>query len=396
MIYLDCAATTRMDPEVIEVMTRSLREDFANPGTVYGPGLDARRRVEEAREEMARCLRLPSTYNLVFTSGGSESNNLFIKGTCFPDRRAACLGLEHPSVTATLEAFSEYGNPPLKLLDYQREGRLDPAAVSRLREERVRLLCLSHINNELGVVESVPEVARALRAESPQTRLFVDGVQAAGKWRYDAAFWEGISGYSLSAHKFNGPKGIGLLAYEARLNLKPLIHGGGQQYGVRSGTLPVPLVVGMAHALKRATDHLDRTLSQLERLYRRLVEGLRELERTNPDLRLRFNSLPVFDARRQSPAICNFSFPPVEGEVLLHHLEAKGIYVGLGSACSAHSKEPSKILLGSGCTVEEALCSLRVSFDRFNREEEVDQFLREFNQAYRALYPTFRAQVAHR
>ncbi len=354
MIYFDNAATTPMDPEVIEVVSRSMRDDYANSGTVYSAGVDARRKIEQAKETIFRALGIPENFRIVFTSGGSEANNLFIKGLCSPDRKAASLGLEHPSVTECLDSLKAFGNEPVRLLEFQHQGVLELSALSLLKEKRVRLLCLSHVNNELGVVQPVAEIARKLKEGSPQTRLFVDGVQAVGKLQYTSNFWDGIAGYSVSAHKLNGPKGIGCLIYDGRLSLNPQIHGGKQQAGVRSGTLPTPLILGLAHAIHLATERLQTTRQNLEALQQALVSGLRQLEAEIPELELRFNSYPTPDWTRQSPSICNFSFPPVEGEVILHHLEEKGIMVGLGSACSAHSKEPSKILRGIGCTVEEA------------------------------------------
>lgn len=389
MIYLDNAATTAMDPRVIETVEQSMCRDFANSGAVYKIGLDAKKRIDGAAEEISAALRLPSTHRLIFTSGGSESNNLFIKGLCFPDRKAACLGLEHPSVMAALDYFSEFGNAPVRLLEFQKEGRLGLQAVPFLQQNRVRLLCLSHVNNELGTVNDPEPLIAAISKDSTKTRIFLDGVQAVGRLSLSPEVWPGLAGYSISGHKIHGPKGIGLLIYDSRLSLTPQIHGGKQQYGVRSGTLPVPLILGLAKAIRLAVEQGDETQAHLQILSRRLIEGLQHLHDSRPNLNIRFNSLPVEDVRRQSPAIVNFSFAPVEGEVLLHHLEEKQIYVGMGSACSAHSKEPSKTLTGTGCSVEEARCSLRISFSRGNTVEEVDIFLEEFARAYQLLYPAF-------
>jgi cysteine desulfurase len=393
MIYLDNAATTPMDPEVIDVVSESMRRDTANSGAVYRLGLDVKKRIENAEEEIASALKIPSTHSLIFTSGGSESNNLFIKGICFPDKKTACLGLEHPSVTATLKYFSQFGNEPLSLLACQKEGRIDlPAAVPLLNKNRVRLLCLSHVNNELGSVNDPLEVSLAIKAGSPQTRIFMDGVQAVGKLSISGKIWSGLSGYSISGHKINGPKGIGLLIYDSRLALTPQIHGGKQQDGVRSGTLPTPLILGLAKAILLAVERTGETQIKFKSLCRHLIDGLNDLARRLPILKLQFNSLEIDDVSRQSPAIVNFSFAPVEGEVLLHHLEKQNIIVGLGSACSAQSKEPSKILTGIGRTVEVSRCSLRISFGRQNSIEEIDRFLEYFAETYKALYPTFKGK----
>ncbi len=396
MIYLDHAATTPMASEVIAVVNESMRRDFGNTGTVYRLGLDARKRMEAATDQIARLLKLPATHRLIYTSGGSESNNLFIKGLCFPDKKTAHLGLEHPSVSQTLGYLEKFGSEPLSLLHHQVEGRLGFSGLEELNEKRVRLLCLSHVNNELGTVNDPAPLARALHKASPNTRLFLDGVQAVGKRPLGDIPWERLAGYSMSAHKMNGPKGIGLLIYDSRLTLTPQIHGGRQQYGVRSGTLPVPLILGLAKSLERAVDNAEANEAHFRTLGRRLIEGLQELSQRLPELDVKFNSLAEDDTTRQSPAIVNFSFPPVEGEVLLHHLEEKDIFVGLGSACSAQSKEPSRILTGIGRSVEEARASLRISFGPENTVEEVDCFLTEFSCAYQALYPTFKEKAAKR
>jgi len=387
MIYLDHAATTPADPRVLEVIGQSMRRDFANPGAVYRIGLDAANLVEKAREEIAALLRLPASYRIIFTSGGSESNNLFIKGTA--GGKAACLGLEHPSVVAPLTCAGEKNGEILS--GFQKEGRLDPAKICELDDRKVRLLCLSHVNNELGSINDPGEIVPVLQSAAPNVRLFLDGVQAIGKIAIPPGFWDGVAGYSVSAHKIYGPKGIGLLIYDSRFPLAPQVHGGQQQFGVRSGTLPVPLILGLTEALKLALERVGEAQVHLGKLRRHLIAGLEDLSGRLPNLRLRFNSSVSQD--HQSPAIVNFSFPPVEGEVLLHHLEAKDIFVGMGSACSAQSKKPSRILTGIGLSEEEARCSLRVSFGRENTIAEVDVFLMEFSRAYETLYPTFARKV---
>lgn len=389
MIYLDNAATTPLDPEIIALLQGAMRDHFANSGTAYSIGLDAKKRVEEATEIIAQSLGIPSTHRLIFTSGGTESNNLFIKGLCFPDKKTAYLGLEHPSITETLDSFKNFGNEPLSLLEYQKEGRLDLSCIPLLKEKRIRLLCLSHVNNELGAINNATALITRLENEAPQTRLFLDGVQAVGKIKLEKSMWAGLAGYSLSAHKIHGPKGIGLLIYDSRLQLNPQMHGGKQQFGVRAGTLPVPLILGLAEAVKRVTSRQYETEEHLKKLNAHLINGLRKLN--SPELKILINS-----GAYQSPAIVNFSFPPVEGEVILHHLEKQQIYVGMGSACSAHSKEPSKILTGIGLTDEQARCSLRISFSLGNTIDEIDEFLLAFKEAYQTLLPAFDQKLTNR
>ena len=262
-----------------------------------------------------------------------------------------------------------------------------------MSDNRSRLLCLSHVNNELGTVNDPTVVFDALNKSSPDTRLFMDGVQALNILKLSTKIWSGLAGYSISAHKIHGPKGIGLLVYDSKLSLAPIIHGGNQQEGIRSGTLPVPMICAMAKAITLTTERIDEMRDHFSFLNNRLVQGLYDLNDRLPNLNIRFNSLVTDDLKRQSPSIVNFSFLPVEGEVLLHHLEEKEIYVGLGSACSATSREPSKILTGIGLSEEEARCSLRISFSGSNTVEDVDLFLKEFAKAYETLYSTFNEKI---
>jgi len=382
MIYLDNAATTSMDPEIITLLHDCMRDQFANSGAVYGIGIDAKKKIEEATENIAFALGIPSSHNLVFTSGGTESNNLFIKGLCFPDKKIAYLGLEHPSITETVLSFKKFSNEPFSLVEFNRQGRLDLSCLPLLKEKKIRLLCLSHVNNELGTINDPVLLIDAMKKESPQTRLFLDGVQAVGKIKLNKCMWAGLAGYSLSAHKLHGPKGIGLLVYDSNLNLAPQLHGGKQQFGVRAGTLPVPLIIAFAQAIELAIARQQKTHEHLKKLQEHLIGGLNKLK-----IPILYNSSY---GEFQSPAIVNFRFPSVEAEVMVHHLEEKEIFVGMGSACSAHSKEPSKILMGMGLTEEQARCSLRVSFSQANTITEIEKFLHVFAEAYQKLLPTFK------
>ena len=388
MIYLDNAATTSMDPEIITSLQGCMRDQFANSGAVYGIGIDAKKKIEEATENIAFSLGIPSSHDLVFKRGGTESNNLFIKGLCFPDKKTAYLGLEHPSITETVLSFKKFGNEPFSLLKFNRQGRLDLSCLPLLKEKKIRLLCLSHVNNELGTINDPVPLIDAMKKESPKTRLFLDGMQAVGKIKLNKCMWDGLAGYSLSAHKFHGPKGIGLLVYDSNLNLVPQLHGGKQQFGVRAGTLPVPLIMAFAQAIELAIARQQKTQEHFKKLQEHLIGGLNKLE-----IPILYNSSY---GEFQSPAIVNFSFPPVEAEVMVHHLEEKEIFAGMGSACSAHSKEPSKILMGMGLTEEQARCSLRVSFSHANTITEIEKFLHAFAEAYQILLPTFKDRAGGR
>jgi len=387
MIYFDNAATTQVDSQVASIIAGSMEEDFANSGTVYRLGLDAKRKLENAEEEIAQLLLLPAHFRIIFTSCGSEANNLFIKGYSGVKKKIASLGLEHSSVLETAQFLNQEGGNYLTLSNCRVGGSLDPSCMKQISGSDVKLLCLSHVNNELGSLNDPLQIGKNAKADAPRVKLFFDGVQALGKIPIKKETWDYISGYSISAHKINGPKGVGALIYDSRLLLTPMIHGGKQQSGIRSGTIPVPLILGFTEAIKVALRNLAANAELYKKLSQRLISGLKELSDKNPDLQIRFNSETDGD---WCPSIVNFSFAPVEGEVILHHLEESDIFVGLGSACSSHSKEPSKILLGLGLSENEARCSLRISFGPENRLEEVDFFIKEFGRVYKNLYPAFR------
>ncbi len=386
MIYFDNAATTRVDPQVTSVIASSMENDFANSGTVYRLGLEAKRKFENAAEEIAKLLSLPSHFRVIFTGSGSEANNLFIKGYGGTKKKIVSLGLEHSSVLETLKFLEEEGGECSTLRDCRVGGRLDLACFKKISDSAVKLLCLSHINNELGSLIDPLQIGKNAKNKAPRVKLFFDGVQALGKVPINKGIWDCISGYSISAHKINGPKGIGALIYDSRLSLTPMVHGGKQQSGIRSGTISVPLVLGFTEAIKIAIRDLDANADLYRKLSQRLIEGLNELSTKNSELHIQFNSEIDED---WCPSIVNFSFAPVEGEVVLHHLEESNIFVGLGSACSARSKDPSEILLGLGLSAQEARCSLRISFGPENSLEEVDYFIKEFERVYKALYPAF-------
>ena len=388
MIYLDSAATTPMDPEIISSLQDYMRDQFANSGAVYGIGLDSKKKVEEAAERIAFALGVPPSHKIIFTSGGTEANNLFIKGLCFPDKKAAYLGLEHPSIIETLRSFKSFGNEPYSLIEFNKEGQLDLSCLPLLKEKRIKLLCLSHVNNELGTINDAASLISGLENEAPQTRLFLDGVQAVGKIKIDKSMWKGLAGYSISGHKIFGPKGIGLLVFDSKLKLNPQLHGGKQQFGVRAGTLPTPLIMVLAEVVEQAIALQNETHEHFKKLQEHLTIRLNKL-----DIPILFNSSR---GQFQSPAIVNFSFPPVEGEVMVHHLEKENIFVGMGSACSAHSKEPSKILMSMGLTEEQARCSLRISFSKNNNVAEIDKFLSVFSESYYKLFPTFSKRTAYK
>lgn len=358
-LYLDYAATTPLDPEARRAMDRVHTEAFANPSSIHPPGLLARRRLEEAREELA-ALTGCEPEEVIWTSGGTESSNLAIRGLAegASRRRRHVLvsAIEHPSVLGPARALAERGFA-VETMPPAADGTLDPAAVAaRVRPEATLLVAVMHVNNEIGSVLPVGAIARAVKARSPRTLLHVDAVQSFTKLPVDRQAL-GADTVSLAAHKVYGPKGVGALLARKGLPLRPLLAGGGQERGLRPGTENVAGAVGFVTAARRALEERAALLGILGEVRESLLAGLRHVA---PDL--------VVHGPRTgaAPHVLGVSFPGLAGEAILHHLEARGIFVSTGSACSTHGSKHagSHVLRALGLPPEVAGGSIRYSFGR--------------------------------
>lgn len=364
-VYLDYAATTPVDERVVEAMTQCLTRDglFANPASGHAPGRAARERVEEARAELAALLGAEPR-ELVFTSGATESNNLAIAGAArFHARHGRHLitsRTEHRAVIDVCAALEREGFE-VTWLEPGKEGIIQPDQVQEALREDTVLVSLMHANNELGTVQDIAAIGEILR---PQGVLFhVDAAQSAGKLPLDLAQLP-VDLLSVSAHKFYGPKGIGALYQRRRprARVSPLIHGGGHERGLRSGTLATHQIVGLGMAARIAREEMAEEGERLRALRQRLLDGLCQ----------RLDGVHLNGAAEpRLPGLINLRFAGVHGEALLAALDPH-VSLSSGSACASATAEPSYVLRALGLTDAEAEASLRFSLGRFSTEAEVD------------------------
>ena len=363
--YLDNAATTRCDPRVAEAVERFLLEEYGNPSSVHPLGVRAARALREARETLARLLDADPS-GIVFTSGGTEANNLAVLGFARALRsrgkHLVVSAIEHPSVLGAARALEGEGFETT-VVPVDRAGRVDPARIaSALRAETV-FVAVMLANNEIGTVEPVAEIARAVRAGAPRAAFHVDAVQAFGKIPVSIRAI-GADSISLAAHKIHGPKGVGALVLASGRKPAALLFGGGQEANLRSGTENLPGIVGFALAASLAVEALETEAPRVRGLREKLARGLAV---ALPDL------VRNGDPERSVPTILSAVFPGVPGEVLLHHLEARGVYVSTGAACHAKQADSSHVLLACGLPEEVVRSTIRFSLGRFTTEGDVSR-----------------------
>jgi cysteine desulfurase len=366
-IYLDYAATTPLEPRVLEAMMPYMTEHFGNPNSIHSFGREARRAIDEAREEVAQLLNCQPS-EIVFTSGGTESDNLALRGVAEAYRHKGnhivTTAIEHHAVLRTCKALEDMGFS-VTYLPVDEHGLVSPEQVAEVVNERTILVSVMHANNEIGTIEPIAEIVRVVKEKRPDTIVHTDAVQTVGHIPVDIQEL-GVDLLSFSAHKFYGPKGIGGLFVRKGVRLVPQITGGGQERNRRSGTENVAAIVGMAKALELAVEEMPTELSRLQALRDELITGV--LNRI-PETRL--NGHPTL----RLPHNANFSFRGIEGEALLLQLDLNGIAASSGSACSSGSLEPSHVLLALGLDYELAIGSLRITLGRFTSREHIVRLL---------------------
>ncbi len=365
--YLDNAATTRVFPEVAELMKTLMVEDFGNPGSLHRKGFEAEQHVKNAREELAGLLRC-DPYELFFTSGGTESNNTAILGTALARRNRGkhliTTEIEHPSV-ANAMGFLEQEGFTVTRLKTDSAGRIDLSELRQALREDTILVSIMHVNNEIGTIEPVEEAGKLIRETAPECLFHVDDVQGFGKlplFPKNAS----VDFLSVSAHKLHGPKGTGLLYVSKRAHPSPILYGGGQMEGLRSGTENVPGIAGFAEAAKRVFSSLPEQAARLRSLRSSLIEAVSTLE----GVRVNGPASPEGAA----PGILSLSIKDVPAEVLLHALEEKGIFVSSGSACSSHHKGKSPTLLAIGVPDWAVSSTIRLSLSSDTPDDVADVF----------------------
>lgn len=368
MIYLDNSATTPMAPEVVQVMTEVMQTVVGNPSSLHGAGGKAERLVTQARQALARILDVPPA-SIIFTSGGTESNNLAIKGVAYRfrnrGRHLITTAVEHASVVEVYRQLERDGWQ-VTILPVDRQGRVDPQSVVDAVTDETVLVSVMHVNNETGTIQPIAAIGERLRT-NPKVLFHVDAVQAFGKVPLQPRAWN-VDLMTLSAHKFHGPKGVGLLYMREGVDLTPQVVGGGQEEGVRSGTLNVPGIAGLAKAAVWAA----QSQKQMASRWADWKESwLAAADKALPGMRVNG------DVSREggAPHILSLSFPGLKSEVIVHALEEEGVIVSSKSACSSKGSKPSRILQAMGLSDEEAIGSIRISMGVMTKQAEMEQAL---------------------
>ncbi len=362
--YFDNSATTRVLDSVKDIVVKTMTEDYGNPAAKHRKGMEAEQYIREARKIIADSMKVQEK-EILFTSGGSESNNMALIGTAWANQRAGkhiiSTAIEHPSVYNPLGVLEELGFE-VTILPVDHDGHISLKELEEAIRPDTILVSTMYVNNEVGAVEPVEEISRVIKAKNPSALYHVDAIQAYGKYVIRPKK-QGIDLLSVSSHKIHGPKGVGFLYIRSGVKIKPLIYGGGQQAGMRSGTENVPGVAGFGAAVKEMyTDHAEK-IQKLIGLKDYMTDRLGEIEGT------------VINSKKgeaSAPQIVSVSFEGVRSEVLLHALEDKGIYVSSGSACSSNHPGISGTLKGIGVAQKLLDSTIRISFSIFNTKEEVD------------------------
>lgn len=363
-VYFDCNATTPLDPLVLAAMLPYLSAQFGNASSRHEYGRAARRAIDEARGRVAAAVGAHPT-EVVFTSGGSESNNLFIKGAaaCLKPGLLAVSAIEHPCVLKPAEQLARRGWQ-LHKLAVDAEGRIDDDNYQSVLAQQPKLVSVMLANNETGVLQDV--AALAAQAKAAGAWFHSDAVQAVGKIAVDFRHLNaaGVHALTLSAHKLGGPKGAAALVLDKRLEIEPLIAGGGHERGLRSGTENVAAIVGFGVACELAAQRLASTAPRLIDLRGQLESGLREIGAT------------LFGAGAERlPNTVYFALPDIDGETLVGYLDRAGFAVASGAACSSANPEPSHVLRAMGVAAELARGAVRISLGAGNTDEQVKDFL---------------------
>lgn len=384
-VYLDNSATTRTFPEVAELMSKIMCEDYGNPSSMHNKGVQAERYVRYGRETLAKILKV-NEKEIYFTSGGTESDNLALIGCAMANYRAGkhliTTKIEHPAILQTMHYLEDQGFE-VTYLSVNDKGQISLQELQNAMRKDTILVSIMHTNNEIGAVEPISEAGRLIKSTNPSTLFHVDAVQGFGKYRiYPKRM--GIDLLSVSGHKIHGPKGVGFLYIGEKVKIHNIIYGGGQQKNLRSGTENVPGIAGMAKAAEMLYNHLEEDAERLYSLKDYFCEGLRKI----PDIRI---NNP--EGMEGAPHIVSLSVAGVRSEVLLHALEDKGIYVSAGSACSSNKPHTAGSATMKAIKLPEEFLdsTLRFSMSVYTTREELDYTL----QVMYDIIPMLRKYTRH-
>lgn len=363
-IYLDNSATTRPYDDVIDIMMKVYREDYGNPSSKHYKGVDSEKYVKEAREIIAKSLKA-SSREILFTSGGTESDNTALIGCAMAGKRRGnhiiTTKIEHPAILETTEYLKKQGFD-ITYLNVDKQGVVDLEQLKNSLTHETIIVSVMHTNNEIGSVQPLEEIGKIVKAFDKDILFHVDAVQGYGKFNI-VPKKANIDLMSVSGHKIHGPKGIGFLYIKEGTKILPYIMGGGQQGGMRSGTENVPAIAGMAQAVKNIYENLEEDRQRMYELRDQVIDGVSSIEG------VQINGMPE---RQGAPHIISISVKNVRAEVLLHSLEEKNIYVSSGSACASNKNTVSDTLRAIGLDKEYLDSTIRVSLSVFNTKEDIE------------------------
>lgn len=362
-IYLDNSATTKPYKEVVDKMVLALTTQYGNPSSIYKKGIEVEREIKEIRRNIARSLGAKET-EIYFTSGGTECNNTIIRSVANLNKKTKnhiiSTVIEHPSVLNTLKDLEADGFE-VTYLPVGKDGKISLENLKNAIKKETILVSVMHVNNEIGTIQPIEEIGKYLKSLDEKVYSHVDGVQSYAKIKFRPSRYN-IDFMSVSGHKLHGPKGIGFMYVKENNRIKPLLTGGGQEIGIRSGTENVPGIYGIGEAVRILNQDLEGTIDK--------VRGLRDL--LKEEILANIDNVKINSPEDGVCHVLNVSFRGVRGEVLLHYLEQKEIYVSTGSACSS-KKKGSHVLNAIGLTPDEIEGAIRFSLSDLNTKEEIMQ-----------------------
>ncbi len=374
IVYLDHSATTPVHPKVITAMVEMMEEDYGNPSSLHRMGMVAEKKIRKAREQVAEVLGVKSK-EIIFTSGGTEANNLAIRGIALQyanrGKHLITTTIEHPSVLNTFKELETEGFT-VTYLNVDREGFIQ---IDQLKEALIPgtiLVSIMHVNNEIGSVQPIQQIGELIKAFDHRTFFHVDAIQSFSKTELDLSQMK-IDLLTISGHKIHGPKGIGALYVNEKINLKPQLYGGGQERNIRSGTENVPGIIGLGLAVELIAEEQKSKIDKLRKLKAWFLE---EVTKQIDDVKINGPaSIEDIYSEKSTPQIINLSFPGLKAEVLLHALEDFEIYVSTGSACHSRNSEPSHVLQAIKLSGRELESAIRISLGYWTRREELEYLL---------------------
>ena len=367
-VYLDNSATTKCYENVREIVGKIMCDDYGNPSSMHRKGVEAERYIKEAKESLAKLLKVQEK-ELYFTSGGTESDNLALIGCARANHRSGkhliTSSIEHPAILNTMQYLEQEEGFRVTYLPVDENGQIKLEALKEALCEETILVSIMYVNNEIGSVQPIAEAVKIVKDYNKKILFHVDAVQGFGKYRIFPKR-EGIDLLSISGHKIHGPKGTGVLYVNEKVKIKPIVFGGEQQKNVRSGTENVPGIAGLALAAKIIYTGLEDKVAKMRELKAYFIEGLSKID---------YIKIHGLYDEASAPHIISVGFAGIRSEVLLHTLEDKGIYVSSGSACASNHPAISGVLKGIGTGKEYLDSTLRFSFSEFTTKEEIDYTL---------------------